>query len=74
MGRTRRLAECGDLLIQRLKAIETSVNDGNWNMAMHLELIPSQDVTLVSTSERAAAAKAELQRMKLREAARKTKP
>jgi len=63
----------GDLLVQRLKAIEMAVFDGNWNLARHLELIPPQEVTLVSVPEKAQAAKVELQRVKLLEASKKTK-
>jgi hypothetical protein len=67
------LARVGDLLVQRLKAIEMAVFDGNWNLARHLELIPPQEVTLVSVPEKAQAAKVELQRVKLLEASKKTK-
>ena len=55
----------GDLLIQRFKAIEVAVADGSWTQARHLELIPSQDVTLVSTAERSMASRLELQKIRL---------
>ena len=29
----------GDLLMQRLEAVQTAVVEGNWNLAQHLELI-----------------------------------
>ncbi len=36
------LAGLGDVLIQRLKALEAAMADQNWQSARHLELIPPQ--------------------------------
>ena len=54
-----------DLLIQRFKAVETSVTDGSWSLARHLELIPEEGVGLTSPAERDLIAKLELQRARL---------
>ena len=51
-----RLAELGDLLMQRLKALETSLGDQGWATARHQELIPPLAATLTSTGERESAA------------------
>ena len=56
-----------DLLIQRFKAVETSVSDGSWSLARHLELIPEEGVGLTSPAERDLIAKLELQRARLAE-------
>jgi len=58
-------ARAGDLLIQRFKALETSVMDGNWTMARHHELIPEEGVGLASDAERGLAVRLELQRKRL---------
>ena len=81
----RTLAECldallagnlprvGDILIQRFKALETSVADGGWTIARHLELLPQAEVGLSTDRERAIATRAELDRVKLAEAASRTR-
>jgi hypothetical protein len=46
------LTYLGDLAMQRVKAIMLSVQDGHWNQAKFLELIPPNDVQLVSSDER----------------------
>ena len=51
----------GDLLIQRFKALETSVIDGTWSRARHHELIPEEGVGLASAGERQAISLLELQ-------------
>ena len=56
-----------DLLIQRFKALETSVIDGTWSRARHHELIPEEGVGLASAAERQAISRLELQRRKLTE-------
>ena len=56
-----------DLLIQRFKALETSVSDGSWSLARHLELIPEEGVGLTSPAERDLITKLELQRARLAE-------
>ena len=57
----------GDLLIQRFKALETSVIDGTWSRARHHELIPEEGVGLAIAAERQAISRLELQRRKLTE-------
>ena len=57
-----------DLLLQRFKALETSLLDGGWHTARHLELIPAASASLTTENERHIAAKAELQSIKLKEA------
>ena len=46
------LPQLGDIAIQRLKAVMLSVQDGGWNQAKFLEMIPMNDVQLVTTDER----------------------
>ena len=62
------LARLGDLLMQRLKAVESAVLEGAWTMAKHQELIPDIGASLSNPAEREAAAKAELRAIKLRKA------
>ena len=61
------ICRCGDLLIQRFKAIETSIADSQWGVAKHFELIPDMDTSVVSLSEREHATKLELRERKLRD-------
>ena len=50
------LGMLGDLLMQRFKAVETSLQEGgNWEIARHLEVIPPSVPSAVSEGERAAA-------------------
>ena len=67
-----RLPECGDLLIQRLKALETSFQEGTWSSARHQELIPAVGASMTSQPEREVTAKAELRAQKLRLALQKS--
>ena len=61
------LGRLGDLLVQRFKAIEASLSaDGNWSVARHQELIPTQ-ASLSTRAELTEAAKAELRASKLRQ-------
>ena len=46
------LAAVGDLLMQRLKALEVATKDGDWHVARQLELIPENDVGLAAPGER----------------------
>ena len=46
-----------DVLTQRLKAIEMSCGDGNWDKAQWLELLQSASATLTSREETAGANK-----------------
>ena len=62
-----RLGELGDLLVQRLKALETSLGDQGWQTARHQELIPAQSASLTSEGERRKAARLELANSKLKQ-------
>ena len=64
---TGRLGELGDLLVQRLKALETAVAEQNWSTARHQELIPAQAASLTTEGERRKAARLELAQGKLKE-------
>jgi hypothetical protein len=46
-----RVGEAGDVLTQRLKAIELSSLDGDWDRARHLELVPQDSASLVNRGE-----------------------
>lgn len=60
------LGRCGDLLIQRFKAIEGSLTaDGSWAVSQHQELIPAK-ATLSTKAELSEAARAEIRAQKLR--------
>jgi len=37
-----KLSQAGDVLVQRMKAIETAAHAGNWKAAEQLELLPQQ--------------------------------
>ena len=60
-----------DLLMQRFKALEVSVQDGSGASAQRLELLPAKDVGLASAEEQRAAARAELLHLRLDEAKKK---
>ena len=45
------LGEAGDILMQRLKALETSVKDGSWVTAKHLEIIPRSVTSMTDEEE-----------------------
>lgn len=65
-------AALGDLLMQRFKALESSLSDG-WGVARHQELIRADQATVTTPQERAFAARAALQQSRLEEAVRKKK-
>ena len=60
-----KLPQVADVLMQRFKALEQSVQDGGWDTAQHLELIPRAASGLASSHEVAAAAKEQLAELKL---------
>ena len=60
-----RLAEAGDLLIQRYKAVETAASGEDWELARHLEVIPPSSISAVSPSERAAVTAMRARELKL---------
>ena len=41
--------------MQRLKAVQTAVVEGDWNLAQHLELIPATGSNVVTPAEMGAA-------------------
>ena len=50
------LAKCGDLLMQRYKAVETSVHEGgSWEVASNMEVILPSMPSATGEAERAAA-------------------
>ena len=55
------IPEVGDLLVQRLKAIETAASDHNWEVAQNLELLQPETPSLLSRSEKTLATKETLQ-------------
>lgn len=71
---TGQLGALGDLLIQRVKALETSIGDMGCSTAKHQELIPPVGASLTSDPERRKAAKAEMAAMKLKEMVAKSRP
>ena len=68
---TGQLPQATDILIQRLKALESSLQEGGWHTAKHLEIIPPQVASLTREDERELAAKNELKMLKLRSAVAK---
>ena len=58
------LPHSGDLLIQRLRAGQTEVVEVNWNLAQHLELIPTTGSNAVTQSELRAAQRTHLDQMR----------
>ena len=54
------------MIAQRVKSIEVSLSDQNWNRAQHLELIPQEDAVLLEKDELAMATKEMADEQKLR--------
>ena len=65
------LNRVGDLAMQRFKAVEQASQDGRWEVARHLEVIPPQDLGSSTMAEREAATRAEARRLKLANALEK---
>ena len=63
-------ASLGDVLMQRLKAVEASLSEG-WSVANFQELIPPPKATLTTDQERAFAARHAIQQRKLAESVRR---
>ena len=61
------LPHLGDLLMQRPKAVQTAVVEGNWNVAQHLELIPTTGSNAVTQAELSAAQRTQLDQMRLQQ-------
>ncbi len=74
LGMALDLARAGDLLMQRLKALETAVSDQSWHQAKHQELIPPQAASLSKVTEKEQAAKLEIRAAKLRSVMTKKSP
>lgn len=68
------LASLGDLLMQRLKALETAMQDQNWQAARHQELISPQMASLSTVAEKEMAGKSEVRLQKLKQSMIKGKP
>ena len=66
-----RLADAGDILMQRFRAIETAAADGSWELARHLELIPDSVVSCVPVVMKKEALRQEAVRQKLPGGARR---
>ena len=67
---SQNFAAVGDLLMQRFKALESSLGQG-WSVAKHQELIRPEHATLTRPEELAFAARAALQQSKLEEAVKR---
>ena len=61
------LPKVGDMLMQRLKAIEQATKDGHWQVARHLELVDGTDIGLASRAEVASAVSSYSEGAKLKE-------
>ena len=59
------LPNLGDLLMRRLKAVQTAVVEGNWNLSQHLELTPTSESNVVSPAELRAAQRTQLDQLRL---------
>ena len=53
--------EVGDLLVQRLKALESASADNNWEIAQNMEILQQENPSLTSRSERSLVTKETLQ-------------
>ena len=62
------LASVADALMQRFKALEMSLNDGNWNIATELEVVADSRPTLASATEQETARRAAMLRRRLEDA------
>ena len=67
-----RTLHCLDVLMQRFKAVEVSIQDGHWSLARHYELILAAGAMLSREEEREMATKAEVRQLKLKEAISKS--
>ena len=64
-------AGLGDVLMQRFKAVESSVNHKSWDYSKHLELVPNQHFQATSMKEQEQAAKLVVRESQLQGALRK---
>ena len=65
--RSGSLPEVADLLLQRFKALECSVVQGDWQTAEHIEVIPKDQVGLATLDEKRAAQKQQILEARLRD-------
>ena len=68
-----RVARAGDILCQRFRALECSMEQGSWTQASLLELIPPENAGLLTEAEQKTLMKKELLQRKLTEARDKAK-
>ena len=61
------LAKMGDISIQRFKALEAAIGDGQRALARHYEIIPPTEASSVTYLEKEHAAKLELRERQLRD-------
>jgi hypothetical protein len=66
------LPHLGDLLMQRFKSVESRTTSSSSGISRQLELLPLTGVGLCSVGEQRAAARADLLRLKLEDAKKKT--
>ena len=70
-----RVASAGDVLMQRFRAVEAaSLEEGGWSVARHLEVLPEETVSTISSSLRGVVMKAERARLRLRQGQWKRSP
>ena len=62
-----------DIVVQRMKALEVLTSGGSPEMASQHELTPKDEVSLLTGAEKLVAARGELLRLKLAEAAKPKK-
>ena len=67
------LPKACDVLVQRFKSLELKVGTGSAELGRCHELIPPEDVGLITEAERSIGLRRQLGRLKLAEAAAKTK-
>ena len=60
-----------DLLVQRLKAVQTAVIEGNWNLARHLELTPAAGNNVVAQAGMRAAQRTQFDQRPLQQGGKK---
>ncbi len=69
------IGRAADILTQRFRALEAAVAHGGWSLATHMELVPSDEISLTSPVEQEMLMKREREREmlhhKLQEARRK---
>jgi hypothetical protein len=61
------LSRVGDLMMQRLKAIEQATKDGHWNVAQFLEVGGLGEIGLATQGEVKSAVRAQMMDYRLRE-------